>query len=61
MSEFRITAVCIVTDVKERQRRWGQVYRLLMDLPLQRRGTEHEQSMESTEPSVDDVSSAAGE
>ncbi|MFC2038055.1 hypothetical protein ACFLYD_08905 [Chloroflexota bacterium] len=36
-TEFRITAVCTVTDPAERQRRQAQVFGLLMDFGKQRR------------------------
>jgi hypothetical protein len=36
-TEFRITAVCTVTDPAERQRRLAQVFGLIMSLGRQRR------------------------
>jgi hypothetical protein len=36
-TEFRITAVCTVTDSAERQRRLAQVYNLIISFGCQRR------------------------
>ncbi len=36
-TEFRITAVCTVTDPSERRRRLAQVYGLILDLGRQKR------------------------
>ena len=36
-TEFRITAVCTVTDPAERQRRLAQVFGLIMDFGRQKR------------------------
>ena len=36
-SEFRITAVCSITDPVERQRRLAQAYRLIMEFGRQKR------------------------
>jgi hypothetical protein len=36
-TEFRITAVCTITDPAERQRRLMQVYRLIMNSGQQKR------------------------
>ncbi len=53
MAEFNITAVCIVSDPKEIQRQWGQVYRLLMEVPRRDRDPEDEGLADATQPSVE--------
>lgn len=42
MAEFNITAIRTVSDPQERQRQWGQVYRLLMTIPSRTRHTPQE-------------------
>jgi hypothetical protein len=58
--EFNITAVCVVSDPEELQRRWGQVCRLLMELPRGNSGAEQEEPADATQPSVDVIPVATG-
>jgi hypothetical protein len=49
MGEFKITAVCTVTDPRERQRRWNQAFRLLLELPSEEAIKEQGDSYKTTE------------
>ena len=61
MAEFKISAVCTVTDPRERQKRWSQAFRLLLDLPLPERPAEQEQSHRSVERLDVDIPTAERE
>jgi hypothetical protein len=49
-SEFKITAVCTVTDPAERQRRLMQVYRLIMNSGQQKSGANKTEREASAQP-----------
>jgi hypothetical protein len=59
-TQFRITAVCTVTDPAERQRRPGRVYGLILNSGHQQRAAREEASSAPTQPANDDAATIRG-
>jgi transposase-like protein len=59
-TQFRLTAVCTVTDPAERQRRLGRVYGLTPNSGHQQRAAREETSSAPTQPANDEAATIRG-